>query len=125
MERTETPWNPDTPIEGVFTNGTDCCQFTSEGGNPINDAAYLQILINIFHQSGVMDNTLKDWAMKPTQNQTLDNDRPLHKSQRISKRKQGISKEYHGRQPSNNYAGTRTHNGWIPQMLDAWNMHPR
>jgi hypothetical protein len=73
MECIQAPWNQDTSIDDVFTNGTDCRHFASEGGNPINDAAYLQILITIFHRSGVMDDAIKDWAMKDTQAQTLDN----------------------------------------------------
>jgi hypothetical protein len=72
MERIRKPWNPDTPIEGVFTNGTDCREFAIEGGNPINDMAYLQILITIFRQSGVMDDSLRTWAMKTAENQTLN-----------------------------------------------------
>jgi hypothetical protein len=73
MERLQTPWNPDTPIEHVLTKGTDRRRFASEGGNPINDVAYLQILITTFQQSVVMDDAIKDWTMKDTPAQTLEN----------------------------------------------------
>jgi hypothetical protein len=41
MEWIQVPWNPDTPIDLVFNVGIDCRHFATEGGNPINDVAYL------------------------------------------------------------------------------------
>jgi hypothetical protein len=73
MERINKPWDPDTAIEYVFTNGDDCRQFAIDGGNSITDASYMQILLNTFKQSVVMDDTLKTWAMKGTANHTVDN----------------------------------------------------
>jgi hypothetical protein len=73
MEHIQAPWNPNTSIEHVITRGTNCPHFANEGGNPINDAAYLRILLTVLRQSGIMDDDIKIWAMKETQAQTLDN----------------------------------------------------
>jgi hypothetical protein len=73
MERLQAPWNPDTPIDLVFNIGIDCRHFATEGGNPINDAAYLEILLTTFRKSGVMDDAINHWGMKDTAAQTLDN----------------------------------------------------
>lgn len=73
MERIQAPWNPDTSIKHLLTRGQDCRQFATEGGNPIDEIAYLQILITIIRQSGVMADDIKTWAMKASQDQTLDN----------------------------------------------------
>jgi hypothetical protein len=64
MERIQAPWNPNTSIVHLITRSADCRQFATEGGNPINNAAYLQILLTIICQSGVMANNIKTWAMK-------------------------------------------------------------
>jgi hypothetical protein len=72
-ERIKTPWNPDEPIEVVFINGEDCRHFAEEGGDPISDVNYIQILVSIFRQSGVMTDAVKDWTLKPLADQTVDN----------------------------------------------------
>jgi hypothetical protein len=37
-------WNPETPIQDVFTRGTFCRQFATEGGDPITDTTYMTTL---------------------------------------------------------------------------------
>jgi hypothetical protein len=59
MERIRKPWDPNTAIEHVFTNGNDCRQFAIDGGNPFTDTSYMQILLTTIKQSGVMDDTSK------------------------------------------------------------------
>jgi hypothetical protein len=73
MERIASPWNPDTPIETVFSNGTTCRQFATEGNDPISDSAYIRILVKIFRASGVLDRAVADWERKAAAEQTLDN----------------------------------------------------
>jgi hypothetical protein len=43
MKHLTAAWDPDTPIETVFTNGTFCCDFAEEGDDPISDATYTRI----------------------------------------------------------------------------------
>jgi hypothetical protein len=71
--RIKMPWNPDTPIENVFANGTDCRQFATDGLEPIPDSAYIRILLNIFGQSGVLTDSIRDWEKKPIADQTVAN----------------------------------------------------
>jgi hypothetical protein len=56
----------------VFTNGKECREFAQEGGDPISDTYYLEVLVTIFHQSGVMDDAVKDWVLKPADQKTVD-----------------------------------------------------
>jgi hypothetical protein len=72
-ERLKTPWKPDEAIELVFTNGEECREFATEGGDPISDTYYLEALVTIFRQSGVMDDAVKDWVLKPADQKTIDN----------------------------------------------------
>lgn len=73
LKMIQTPWNPDTPIETVFTNGTECREFAEEGQEPITDTAYIRYLVAIFRGCGVMDKAVEDWDIKETKDQTLDN----------------------------------------------------
>jgi hypothetical protein len=45
LARISAPWDPATPIEHIFINGTRCCKFAADGNNPISDAAYVRILV--------------------------------------------------------------------------------
>jgi hypothetical protein len=65
------PWNPDTPIEAIFTNGNHCRQFAIEGGDPITDAAYMRILTEIFSASGVLTKAVDDWEDLEEEDQTV------------------------------------------------------
>jgi hypothetical protein len=47
LARIAAPWNPDTPIETVFANGTNCRKFAVEGNDPISDAAYTHLSQNL------------------------------------------------------------------------------
>jgi hypothetical protein len=67
------PWNPDTPIETVFDNGAFCRDFAAEGNDPISDATYTRILVEIFAQAGVLEKAVDDWNQKPINEQTLEN----------------------------------------------------
>lgn len=80
MERIKAPWNPDTPIESVFTNGTFCRNFADEGTDPISDTAYVRILVDIFEASGVLEKAVEDWESKPMAEQTLANATPHFKT---------------------------------------------
>lgn len=73
LERIKTLWNPDTPIQTVFANGTTCRQFATDGNEPIPDSAYIRILLNIFGQSGVLADSIRDWEKKPAAEHTVAN----------------------------------------------------
>jgi hypothetical protein len=69
----ETPWDPDTPISKVFSNGTRCLKFALEGNNPISDMDYVQALVIVFRTCGVLDDAVKDWDKLPGAQQTVAN----------------------------------------------------
>jgi hypothetical protein len=48
MKHLTAEWDPDTPIENVFTNGNFCREFAEEGDDEISDATYTRILVDIF-----------------------------------------------------------------------------
>jgi hypothetical protein len=66
LVRLSAPWNPDEPIETVFTTGDECRRFATLGEEPIADGPYIRILVDIFTTSGVLDDAVKDWKkLKP------------------------------------------------------------
>jgi hypothetical protein len=69
----KTPWDPDTPIENVFDDGTFCRDFATERDDPISDATYTRIPVEIFEQTGVLEKAVEDWEMKPKNEKTLNN----------------------------------------------------
>jgi hypothetical protein len=73
LQRLKAPWDPDQPIEDVFNKGLACRRFADEGGDPISDAAYVRILVDIFDMSGVLTKAVDDWELKPIGEQTVDN----------------------------------------------------
>ena len=71
LKSVSAPWDPDTPIENVFTHGKSCRQFATEGGDPITDAAYIRILAETFTKSGVLDKAVDDWDDLEEDDQTV------------------------------------------------------
>ena len=73
LEQLQAKWNPDTPIEGVFTNGNFCRKFAAEGNDPISDTAYVCMLVKVFDEAGVLEKVVEEWERKPIEQQTLTN----------------------------------------------------
>jgi hypothetical protein len=73
LVRLAAPWDPETPIEIVFTNGTNYRQLFKEDNDPISDAAYIRILVKIFKANGVFDSIVADCQCKPISEQTIPN----------------------------------------------------
>jgi hypothetical protein len=42
LEKLKLPWNPDTPIESVFTNAEECQAFARDGDEPIPEGQYIE-----------------------------------------------------------------------------------
>jgi hypothetical protein len=72
-EKLAAPWDPDTPILTVFTNGTECRQFAIAGQDPISDKNYIAILLQTFQKSGVFKKATTDWDEKDEADQTVEN----------------------------------------------------
>jgi hypothetical protein len=71
LKQAKTAWNPDTPIETVFTNGNRCRQFAIAGQDPISDITYIGILVDIFRDSGVLETAIREWALKKARTKTV------------------------------------------------------
>lgn len=72
-EKLETPWDPSTPIEVVFTNGKRCRDIAEAGDDPISDPAYIRALLKVFDQSGVFGTAIHEWKLKPAAQRTPEN----------------------------------------------------
>jgi hypothetical protein len=69
----EHPWDPDTNITQVFSNGTKCRKFAREGNNPISDIDYVHALVIVFRNSGVLEAGIRDWENLLDDQQTVAN----------------------------------------------------
>jgi hypothetical protein len=69
LKQLSTPWNPDTPIETVFNKGEAIRQFAKAGGQPIQDSMYLWQLLETFRKSGVLMEAVREWELKPEEEQ--------------------------------------------------------
>jgi hypothetical protein len=73
LERIKLPWDPDTSLETLFRQHQTCRKFATEGNDPITDKGYIQILLNIFKNSGVFADDMKDWEKKDEADHTVEN----------------------------------------------------
>jgi hypothetical protein len=71
LAKLELPWNPDLPIETVFTNAEECQKFATDGDDPISKGRYLEALEKTFRNSGVLEQAVYAWETTPEEDQTL------------------------------------------------------
>jgi hypothetical protein len=72
LEKLKLPWNPDMPIESVFTNAEECQAFATDGDEPIPEGQYLEALEQTFKQSGVLEQAVYAWETTREEDQTLE-----------------------------------------------------
>ena len=70
-KRLKTPWNPDTPIEHVFRNASECRRFALDGYDPISDSQYIQAITSTIKQSGVLASDSRHWKKLPEWEKTV------------------------------------------------------
>lgn len=80
LKSLEDPWDPETPIEKVFSDAIKRRAFAVAGGEAIPDGVALRALIKAFEKSGVLSEGIKDWYKKPTADQTYINLMPHFKA---------------------------------------------
>jgi hypothetical protein len=66
------PWNPDAPIETVFTNAEECQKFATDGDEPIPEGQYIEALEETFRNSGVLEQAVYAWETMSEEDQTLE-----------------------------------------------------
>ena len=71
QECLKTPWNPDTPIEPVFRNGSECQRLALNGYDPISDSQYIQGILATIKQSGILASDIRDWKKLPEREKTV------------------------------------------------------
>lgn len=72
LSKLETPWNPETPIEMVFTNAIACREFAEQGQEPIPDTAYMRAIVDVFRASGAFPEAIREWEFKPAAERIVD-----------------------------------------------------
>ena len=63
-EKLSAPWDPNSPIETVFTLVTSCRQFATAGGDAISDATAMREVLKMLEKSGVLDTAVEDWRLQ-------------------------------------------------------------
>lgn len=70
--RLSTTWDPDEPIENVWTRISEVQRYAIRAGIPIHDTAVITLTLAVFTKSGVLDWAIKTWRRKNEAEQTLD-----------------------------------------------------
>jgi hypothetical protein len=79
------PWDPNSPIETVFTAASAVRQFATAGGDPISDATATREVLKTFEKSGVFDTAVLEWRLKPMADRTYANLLPFFRSRNIER----------------------------------------
>ena len=69
----EAPWNPDDPIEMLWTRILNAQQYATAAAEPIPDAAAIRLTLAVLEATGVFANATDKWRDKPTASKTLVN----------------------------------------------------
>ena len=70
MDTLKQPWNPNEPIESLWTRIRKCMTF-AQAHDPISDQTAVREAVHIFEQTGVFADALRDWRKKLPGDQTL------------------------------------------------------
>jgi hypothetical protein len=92
------PWNPDDPIEDLWSRITDAQRFANRASEAIPDAAAIRLSLAIIEDTGVFTNAIDKWRDKPIADQTLANFR-LHFAKENQERLRKLTARtagYHG-----------------------------
>jgi len=66
-------WNPDDPIEDIWTRLKEARRFASDAGEPISDSTAVRLLLKVFEDTGVFGRGVESWRERPEAEHTLDN----------------------------------------------------
>ena len=70
LKKANMPWNPEVPVEQVFSNILAAMDFAEAGQDPITAPAATRMALKILEDSGVMGDAVKDWRKKPGADQS-------------------------------------------------------
>jgi hypothetical protein len=66
-------WNPDQPIENLWTRITVIRDIATNAGSAITDATSIQLTLAALRKCGVYDHAITTWEDRPTTDHTFDN----------------------------------------------------
>jgi hypothetical protein len=66
-------WDPDTPIESIFNNVSECRLLAESGGDPITEQTAVRTILQAFHSSSLFEHAVREWRNKPEAAKTLVN----------------------------------------------------
>jgi len=68
----EAPWEPTDSMESLWTRCTQCEHIATAGGEPIQGAHKLRIMLKVLAQTGVFSLDVRDWNKRPVAERTWD-----------------------------------------------------
>jgi hypothetical protein len=71
QKRLDAIWNPNDPIEHVWTNILECVRFSIRGNDPITETTAVRRTLAMFEQTGMFTLAIRDWRNLPANQTTL------------------------------------------------------
>jgi hypothetical protein len=69
----QAPWNPQDPLDDMWTTISDCRQIAAINNNPISDVDAINAVLDKLTQTGLFTFYIDLWGLKPLVDQTYDN----------------------------------------------------
>ena len=69
----DAPWNPDDPIEDLWTRIRDCRRFAEDAQEIISEAHAVRSTLAIIEGTGLFSEAIRDWRKRPRNEWTLGN----------------------------------------------------
>jgi hypothetical protein len=66
-------WNPEQPIEDLWTHITTICAVATQGGAPINDGTTIELTLLALQTAGIYEHLIDTWNDKPVTDHTYVN----------------------------------------------------
>ena len=61
LTKLESPWEPTESMEGLWTRCTSCVNVANAGGEPIQDAHKIRIMLKVLTATGLFSLDIRDW----------------------------------------------------------------
>jgi hypothetical protein len=101
-------WDPDSPLEDVWTLIRETQRFAADGHDPISDLTVLSLLLTVFEKTGVFSTAVDKWRDKDPADWTLANLQSHFTKANIErKRKSKLTAQTGGFHTANAAAGTQ------------------
>ena len=110
-ESLKTAWNPDRPIEELWLHMRNAQALAALGNKAINDRTAMELVIESFRKSGIMDAAVDKWEDKDDAVQTMANfkDHFAKENKRRLKKLTIQQAGYHGANAAQNNKTNETH----------------